>query len=337
MRIDRPVFRLGIAGFTTRQQQLVLQAAHCAANPRCEWTLGDFAEADAWWVEGSRTTLLPGGVLRIAGGESPEAALQLALSEIDRPLAVALPLAPGGFDPAFWFRLEDAASMGAAFHKFSAWFQPAMAQYALAESIVREQLPLGAGAWELLLESRLIAVVDLRLGTAVAPDAGPEHFRAATWCIRDHGEAELPDEFVRGSLSEVMWAYAQRTRGDLLPAHYRSRPLYFRRPPKLAHGRMSDAHLLLLRELAARPASPFDELQQRTGLDGAALAHHLAALYLVGSITANPRRAWLGPEAYEADGSPASVAPSSLDSENEVPPRMQPAVEPTVPAELLRE
>jgi hypothetical protein len=54
---------------------------------------------------------------------------------------------------------------------------------------------------------------------------------------------------------------------------------------------MRDAHLLLMRELATQPGMTFEELQHATGLADAALARFLSALYVVGSITANPRRA----------------------------------------------
>jgi hypothetical protein len=87
-----------------------------------------------------------------------------------------------------------------------------------------------------------------------------------------------------------MWQYALRTARDVLPRRYRTDVLYFRRPPRLPQRQLRDSHLLLLRELAFAPGN-FADLQQRTGLAGAQMAQDLAALYLVGAITSNPKRA----------------------------------------------
>jgi hypothetical protein len=109
--------------------------------------------------------------------------------------------------------------------------------------------------------------------------------------VREHGGVMIPVNWPRASISQLMWEYAQRTRRDLLPPHYRTKPLYFRRPPRLAQRQLRDAHLLLMRELVAEPGMGFEALQQSTGLADAALARYLSALYVVGSITSNPRRA----------------------------------------------
>ncbi|TWO68836.1 hypothetical protein FN976_20770 [Caenimonas sedimenti] len=340
MNIDRPTLRLGIAGFAAEQQQQVQAALSAAETAAVEWKLGGFAEADAWWLHGGRTQALPTGILRVAPGQTAARVVQLTLSDVDRPLAVSLPMA-GGFQPTFFFRLEDPASMAAILKKFGAWLQPAMAQYALAASIVENEPALAAGAWEVLRGSDLIAVVDVRLGTAVAPQATPLDFADATWCIRDHGEANLPREFIQASLSQLMWQYAARTTRDLLPAHYRDKALFFRRPPRLAQRKMDDAHLLLLRDLAGHPGSRFEEVGQRTGLGESTLARHLAALYLVGSITANPNRAatWHSRPAGDAsDSALPSVTPSGLDAASG-PGGLTPqqALDLTVPAPLSPE
>jgi hypothetical protein len=88
-----------------------------------------------------------------------------------------------------------------------------------------------------------------------------------------------------------MWQYAQRTERDLLPPHYREQPLYFRRPPRLPQRQLKDAHLLIVRELAANPGMNFNGLQQATGFGAEPLTRVLSALYVVGSITSNPKRA----------------------------------------------
>jgi hypothetical protein len=128
---------------------------------------------------------------------------------------------------------------------------------------------------------------------------------------------KVPGNWPRSSVSQLMWQYALRTQRDLLPPHYRNQPLYFRRPPRLPQRQLRDAHLLLLRELVAQPGMNFQQLQQATGLAEGPLARHLAALYVVGSITANARRAEGGsprrPIEDSAPGTAGSVFLSELD------------------------
>jgi hypothetical protein len=336
MNIDRPVLRLGIAGFSREQEQQVQAALAAAASSTVEWKLGPFAEADAWWLHGGRTQALPGALLRVGPGQTSARVVQIALPDVDRPLAVALPMA-GGFQPTFFFRLDDPGSMATILKKFAAWLQPVVAQYALAANIVEQEPALGAGAWEVLRGAELIAIVDVQQGTAVAPGATALDFVDATWCVRDHGTTVQPREFIRASLSQLMWQYAVRTSRDLLPARYRAKGLYFRRPPRLAQRKMDNAHLLLLRDLASHPGSRFEEVALRTGLTDEVLTHHLGALYLVGSITANPNRAASWHSRLPGEGQDGTSAPSGLDANSGPGALREFTSDPTVPAQLSPE
>ncbi|HVE54442.1 MAG TPA: hypothetical protein VNB23_13770, partial [Ramlibacter sp.] len=179
----------------------------------------------------------------------------------------------------------------AVLHKFCEWMQTMLSQFALASSIADHQPTLASGSWEVLRGSDLLAVVDLRLGAAVMPGANCADFAEASWIVRDHGAVAIPSNYARISVSQLMWQYAQRTARDLLPPHYRSQKLFFRRPPRLPQRQLRDAHLLLMRELSEHPGMDFAELQQATGLGEAQLVRYLSALYVVGSITSNPKRA----------------------------------------------
>jgi hypothetical protein len=107
----------------------------------------------------------------------------------------------------------------------------------------------------------------------------------------------------------------------VLPKRYRTGELYFRRPPRLPQRLLSDAHLLLMRELSTSSGN-FADLQQRTGMAAANLAKTLAALYLVGSITSNPKRATAQRAATSRDdiepsqGLQHSIVPSGLEGES---------------------
>jgi hypothetical protein len=337
MTIEVPVLRLGLAGFTEAQQKTASDAAAEAASPRASWQVGSFAEADGWWLEGSRTMVMPNQHLRVQPAVTSGRSVQIALSDVDRPVAFTLPIAAPGFTPAVTFQLGDRATAVAVLNKFAEWLQTMLSQFALASSIADHQPSLGSGSWEVLRGSDLLAVVDLKLGAGVMPGVTPADFAEASWCIRDHGGVMIPSSYPRTSVSQLMWQFAQRTQRDLLPPHYREHALYFRRPPRLPQRHLKDAHLLLMRELVSHPGMNFRGLQQSTGLGEDALGRYLSALYVVGSVTSNAKRASGGARAR--DSQPAaeqSVFVSVLDSVPRPSELRRPAaLDMTAPAPLL--
>lgn len=340
MTIEVPVLRLGLAGYAEAQQNMAADAARAAGTSLATWEVGAFADADAWWLEGSRTLLLPGQRLRVQPAVPSGRSVQLALADVDRPVAFSLPITAPDFRPAITFPLEDRGRAVAVLQQFGSLLQGTLSQFALASSMSEHQPTLASGSWEVLRGADLLAVVDLKLGTGVLPGATPADFDGATWCIRDHGAVTIPQGYVRATVSQLMWQYAQRTERDLLPAHYRSHRLYFRRPPRIAQRQLKDAHLLLMRELVAGPGMHFDELQQSTGLGQTALARFLSALYVVGAITSNPRRASAtGPRVSLSPDSRASsehsMFRSVLDTTPRPPALQRPALDMTAPAPLL--
>lgn len=318
MSLELPVLRLGMAGFSAEQLDRAAAGLRAVSPPHLAWEAVPFAEADAWWVCGERAQLLADGTVRVAAGTPAARALQLSLPEVDRPVAFSLPLASGRIEPSYTFSLEQPGSMAVVLHKFAAWLQPVVSQFSLAASILRHQTALGSGAFHVQLDGRLIAAVDMRGAIGILPTAGPLDFEEAVWHRRPDA-AGVPESFLRTDLSQIMWQYAMRTRRIVLPAHYREKLLFFRRPPRLSQRVLKDSHLLLLRELAGAPGT-FEELQQRTGLVEPQLARDLQALYLVGSITSNPKRAAAGaarrPDHRDSQLSrPPSVVPSSFDTQ----------------------
>lgn len=336
MAIDLPHLRIGLAGFTAEQHELAAKVIAETAPAHVSWNVGAFSEADAWWVQGSRCQLIAPGVLRIAPGTPTARSLQVNLSEVDRPMAFSLPVPSPQFERAYRFNLSNADEVKGVLERFTAWLQPTVAQYGLASCLVEHYSSLGPGVFDVVLDGTLIAVVDMRGNIGVLPSAGAGEFADAMW-RRRADSSHMPEGFLRTSVSQLMWQYATRTRRDLLPLHYRSGPLYFRRPPRLPQQMLKDAHLLLLRELAMAPGT-FQDLEQRTGLVGVQLARPLAALYYVGAITSNAKRAaprslhrqGMGDSAQYSNGMPSSM----LDSR---PPRMPPVRgDLTAPAPLMR-
>ena len=316
MTIELPVLRLGLAGFSEAQLKAAAEAARAAGTPRASWEITAFGDADAWWLEGRRTMLLPNKHLRVQPAVPSGRSVQIALADVDRPVAFSLPLAAPDFKPAMTFQLEDRRAAVQVLHEFADFLQSVLGQFCLAASIADNQPTLGAGSWEVLRQGELLAVVDLKLGAAVDPSAAPADFDGAIWCLREPGAVMIPVNWPRASVSQLMWQYAQRTQRDLLPPHYRSKPLYFRRPPRLAQRQLKDAHLLLMRELVTQPGMGFEALQHSTGLGEVPLARCLSALYVVGSITSNPRRA--SAAASLAAGARDSVPPKQSLFESEL-------------------
>jgi hypothetical protein len=314
MTIELPVLRLGLAGFSPAEQGQIAAALPAAASGTALWEIASLPDADAWWVSGARAKLLPGDTVQVTPGAPTERTLRLHLPDIDRPVAFSLPLACGRLAPAYSFDAASRPSMGAVLEKFEAWLSPLTAQFCLASLIVEHQAALGNGVFDVGADGRLLAVVNMHGDAAVLPGAGPADFEDAAWSRRDN--PVTPRHMVSASMSQLMWQYTTRSKLDLLPRHYRTEMLYFRRAPRLPQRMLGDSHLLLIRELAGGPAG-FDTLHRRTGIDARQLARDLAALYFVGSITSNPKRAATGQVPRtpgDCDSMPHSSLPSGLDT-----------------------
>lgn len=318
MSIELPTLRIGLAGFTLEQTERLRQLLPQASPSGLAWEFGKFSESDVLWINGARSQLLAGSTLRIASGVPGGRSLQVQLGEVDRPLAFGLPL-PRNLEAPFTFDPASVWSVGALLEQLETVLRPLISQFCLGSQILEQETALGAGVYHVTSGTgALLAVVNLRGEVAVAPAASALDFESAMWTLMPGQAGEMPAGFVRISLSLLMWQYAVRTTRDALPRRYRTELLYFRRPPRLPQRLLRDSHLLLLRELAVEPGT-FIDLQQRTGLVGAQLAHELAALYLVGSITSNPRRAsqlasqrWADDAESMQGGLDQSVMPSDL-------------------------
>jgi len=315
MTIELPIFRLGLAGFSAEQQAELGVALQDMATGASVWQVSEVDGADAVWINGARVEWLGDDRLRVGSGTPAGRAVQLHLPDVGRPVAVTRPVACTEFKPLYSFDIASPASMEAVLARFDAWLAPLAAQFCLASHIVEHQTALGSGVFDASRDGTLLAVVNMQGETGVLPSAGPADFEEAVWRRRTEA-AEIPEQFARASLAQLMWQYAVRTHRDVLPKHYRTGLLYFRRPPRLPQRMLSDSQLLLMRELAFEPAT-FETLGRRCELDELRLARDLAALYFVGTITSNPRRAAKPPRrAYEPEANPGphSCLPSGLDS-----------------------
>jgi hypothetical protein len=285
------MLRLGLAGFTAAEQALLSAALTArAAHSRTSWQFAPLGEADAWCVNGSRVQSLPGGVLRILPGLPSGRSIRIHPDEIDWPIAFSTPLGAAGFEPAFTFQADSAASIESVLGHLEGWLRPLMVQFYLASQIVEQDLDLRSGVFHVTVQGKLYAIVSLRSGIGVWPIADPAELVHAVWNHRPNSADDIPSSFVQTDYSQLMWQYATRTTRDCLPPHYRTRPLFLRRPPRVPMRLLNDPTLLLVRELEFMSGT-FADLAQRTGMNGAKLTRHLGALYMVGAITADPKRA----------------------------------------------
>ena len=289
MTQELPVLRLGLAGFSAGQQDDLAQVLRGMGAGAVHWELCDLDSADAWLFNGARVQDLGEDRIRVGAGVPTARSIQLHLPDVDRPVAFSQPLACPHFKPLYSFDPESRPSLMAVLRKFESWLAPTVAQFCLAAHIVEHETALRSGTFDLTNNGAVLAVVSMHGEAAVLPTAGPADFEDAVWG-REPAEGSAPEHFVKASMSQLMWQYAVRTQRDVLPRHYRTGLLYFRRAPRVAQRLMRDSHLLLLRELAAGPAT-FGALLARCGLEEEKLAHELAALYFVGAITSNRKRA----------------------------------------------
>ena len=288
MTLELPVLTLGLAGFSADQQLAISRMLVLSAGEANSWEIAEVDVADAIWVNGARMQIVGTDRIRVSPGVPSARSLQFDLSDIDRPIAFAQPLPPD-FQALCSFDPDLHVSMVQTLRQFETWLAPLIAQFSLASHIAEHQTALSSGRFELKLNSQLLAVVDMHGDAAVRSTARPDDFDAGAMWDRS-ATSEVPEHFVRASLSELMWQYAIRTQRDLLPRHYRTGLLYFRRAPRVTANLLKDSHLLLMRELMLQPAS-FADLQQRCGMDDERMARELAALYIVGTITSNAKRA----------------------------------------------
>ena len=308
MTIELPVLRLGAAGFSAPQRQELREALPRIAPGALVWELEDLAAADAWWINGVRAELRQDTLLQVPAADAAETTLQLQLPDIDRPFAFALPLGCPDLTPMYTFDSASPASMTAVLEKFELGLAPVLAQFCLASHIVEHEAALGGGIFDVRLDGRLLAVVNLRGEVGVLAGVGLADFENAEWSRRS--SPRIPEDMAPTSMSQLMWHYSLRTQRAILPRHYRTGPLYFRRPPRLPSRLLTDSHLLLMRELAGAPAT-FEALQQRCGLPPDQLARDLAALYFVGAITSNPKRATPAQASRRRSDADSASAPNS--------------------------
>ena len=245
---------------------------------------------------------MPDGNLKVAPGLPTERALNLNLSEVDRPVAFGLPLASRDIEPRCTFDPGSEASIHGVLAKFEGWLRPLRAQFVLGAQLIERGATLQRGVYHVSHNGSLLAVLDLHEGKcAISPSAHPVDLWEAEWAKRPVGARDMPPGFVPATPARLAWAYVRRTDRDLLPPRYRTDPIYYRHVPRVPVRWLQDSQLLLLRELSVEPGT-FEALRQRTGFSVKHLEHDLTCLYY--APRSRPRSP--GPRDFRRQGATAT-------------------------------
>jgi hypothetical protein len=228
-------------------------------------------------------------LVRIPSQDPTKPAILLDLNEIDRPTAFALPMVSSELKPPHVFDPNSAVSLVNILRKFEAWLQPLAVQLTLCQGLADRRERLDSPVYHLTLGGKLLAVLCAQGEVGIAPGVTPADVAAATWGGRPRAAGGIPSHFIPSTMPQIMWQFALRTQRDLLPRRYRSVPIHFRRLPRIPHIQLRDVHRMLLAQLMQGPET-FDSLRQHTGMADLPQAQALAALYMAGSITTDPKR-----------------------------------------------
>ena len=299
---------LGMAGFAPAQRAS-LEAALASSTGASRWRVCSFGDADGWWVNGAKASLLEGGTLKIAAGLPTERSLKLDLSQVNRPLAFAKPLASKQIEPLCVFDPDSQPSIVSTLLQFENWLRPVRAQFVLGALLIQRNSKERRGIYHLIHRGVLIAVLDFQEGqVALLPGVPPGDLWLGEWDKRPPGAGQPPGNFERYSTTQLAWAYVCRTDRDMLPPRYRTDTVYYRHVPRVPLRWLGDSQLTLLRELSSEPGT-LQSLGQRTGMALRQIEHDLACLYYAGSVTTTPANA-AAPLGSRGDNQENSLDPS---------------------------
>lgn len=285
----RPVLVLGLVGFTAEEQARIERQVNVTPVGGVHWRVGSFSEADAWLACGERARLPADDEVIVESPAADSPAVRLWLPQVDRPIAFSRPLPSQDFEPACVFDGSQ-TSLVITLAKFTRWLRPRTALLCLTDLLTRDAAKTRRSrVYHVMGDNRLVAVVDLKGDIGVLPEATLGDIARASWVPRPDAARYVPDSFVRRNTRELLWEFAGRTDRDLLPAHYRTRPVLLRRAPLLAQRMLTDAQLFVMRELAEAPRT-VAQLCKSGKFSAGEIVRALTAFYLVGCVTSSQHR-----------------------------------------------
>ena len=331
-----PRMRMGLVGFADEKQLLNLLMSR---NRNLQWERWPFIDADALWINGAHAQPLRGNLVRIPSVDPAKPATVLNLKEIDRPTAFTLPFANGYFTPPLAFDPHKVDQVADVLNVFEAALLDTAAELTLASEIAARRHGLAAPSYHLMVRGRLLAIFNASGEIGLAPQLAPHELEEAEWAGRPAAGGQIPGQFRRTTIAQVMWNHVMRSADDLLPSRYREGTIHWRRMPAVPPRWIREEHMMLIAVLSTGPQT-VASLSDTTGLSPAAVSQGLAALYFGGSLTTDPRKA--GPTRVarapaSEEGWPSSMTSSFQQPQHVAPPRpgkRARADMPTVPSPL---
>lgn len=286
---EQPVLCLGAAGLSPAERAALAEGL-AAYDGNVAWQLSAFSDADAWVIAGSKVRVVSENTIAVHPGRPTENLVRLDLADATRPVMFAKPL-PDALDAPCKFDLRDRAELASALRDMERWLKALRTKFALGRDVVRHGESLRHGVFHVFWKERLLAVLNFRTGQAgLAAFAAPEMIPEAVWKKRPPSAGELPPGFGYVPTRELAWIYVRHAAADLLPTRYKGCTIYYRGPARVPVNSLSDAQLLILRELAESPGT-LRELHHRTALALTEIERSLAGLYYAGCITGTPTKA----------------------------------------------
>jgi hypothetical protein len=286
--LEQPTLGLGMVGFSPEQRTTF---ASLIAHPRPglpSWRLVSFWDADAWWVNGSRVSVLPDGNLRVTAGRPQERTLTLRLEEVHRPVAFSTPLGSSDFEAVCTFDPGSESAIHRVLLQFDRWLQPMLFKAALGALIIERGTTLRGSIYHVTRQATLLAVLDFRHGhAAVLPTASPLDLIGAHWDRRPPGAHDLPESFALARRRNWCGPMHATPRATCCPRATARRLIYYRHEPRVPMGWLRDSTLRVLSTLFTAPGD-FRGLHERTEVPERALAEDLACLYYAGAVTTTP-------------------------------------------------
>jgi hypothetical protein len=292
--LEHPVLRLALLGFAPEAVQRVAGWLMRTPPGWPAWRLAAPDEADAWFINGGAITHMDAHAgISFTSNWAQQPHMTLDPSQAQRPLAFALPL-PADLEAREAVDVSRDTDVRAALQRFEAWLRPLRAEFALGARLLHSYSQLGTHVYHLKSKNSLIAVVDLiNMRVGLSPAARPIDIEEAAWEKRPPSAADIPANFLKQNVAQVMWQYAMHTDKDILPERYHKQKIYARGQCGVPAAWLQDEHLLLLSTLKSASAT-LQELAIRTQILPSDLLRYLAALYYAGTITADERRAQRG-------------------------------------------
>jgi hypothetical protein len=304
--LRHPLLFLGLVGFRKDQRDLVemmlsegLGLSTISSEPsHPSWLVGDLHEANALLLNGPHCRVDAGGLLHLEQHENGHESLALDLNETTMPLAMAEPVPDKlARNPYPRVKLDHSATVRHMLRQFEAALRERRCMYALGRMLLERRGELNAAkVYHLMRMNTLDVIVDMpHRRVMLRPGLRPIDMEDQTWLQRPPMANNIPPGFSVWTIEEVAWVLSMHRTQIELPERYQRKTIHYRRMPRARPTLMYPRHMRLLHNLADRPKSLSELMQEselvQSGDDQQRLLRDIYGLYLCRAIsTVKPER-----------------------------------------------